>query len=270
MPKLSAFADEIGPEPDVQIENLKKNGVGFIELRGVWGKNVMALSDDEVRTFKQMADDAGIGFSAVGSPLGKYPIDGKLEEQVEATKRAVDIAGMIEAPYIRIFSFFPPESGGSILDHEAKVMDWLAALCKVAEPTGVKLAHENEKNIFGELGADCLKIHQQVTSPALVGCFDFSNFAQAGEDVWECWQLLKGHVAYFHIKDYSRELKRVVPAGEGDGDMARILKDAVGAGFDDFLTLEPHLSKAEASYGVTSPDKFVTAVNALKKVLAGI
>lgn len=269
MPKLSAFADEIGPEPEVQIAELKKNGVGNIELRRLRGKNVMDLADDEVREFKKMASDAGIGFSGVGSPLGKYPIDGKLKEQIDATKRALEIADMIGAAYIRVFSFHAPE-GGNILDHEAKVMDWLRAICEVCEPTAVKLAHENEARIFGEKGRDVLKIHQQVQSPALVGCFDFANFASAGEDVWECWRLLKDEVEYFHVKDYDKSKRQVVPAGEGDGEVKRILKEAFDNGFDNFLTLEPHLSKAGANYGATSPEKFARAVDALKGILAEI
>ncbi len=268
MAKLSAFADEISPEAEVQIAELKKNGVGFIELRGLRGKNVMALTDAEVREFKKMASDAGIGFSAVGSPIGKYPIDGKLEEQIDLTKRAIEIAGMIGAPYVRIFSFFPPQ-GGDILKFEGRVMEWLGALCKVAEPTAIKLAHENEARIFGEKGAECLKIHQAVKSPALVGVFDPANYAVAGENVWECWEKVRPYIRYFHIKDYSRARKMIVPAGEGDGDIPRILKDAASRGFDSFLTLEPHLSKAAASYGVTSPELFATAVRALRGVMAG-
>ena len=38
-----------------------------------------------------------------------------------------------------------------------------------------------------------------------------------------------------------------MPAGEGDGDIPRILKDAAADGYDGFLALEPHLAKAEHS-----------------------
>ena len=64
--------------------------------------------------------------------------------------------------------------------------------------------------------------------------------------------------------------RTVVPAGAGDGAVARILGEAYGAGFDGFLTLEPHLNAATDSYGRTSPARFKVAADALKQVLAGL
>ena len=81
--RISAFADEISDSLEEQIKNLQLNGVGYIELRGVWGKNVLALSNDELSMVKKKASDEGIGFSAVGSPLGKFPLDGDFSEQME-------------------------------------------------------------------------------------------------------------------------------------------------------------------------------------------
>jgi sugar phosphate isomerase/epimerase len=267
MVKLSAFADEVGADLDLQIAELRKNGVGNIEIRGVWGKNVMKLTDEEVRAVKARARDAGIGFSAIGSPLGKFPIDGDLQEQLDGTRRAVEIAQLVGAPYIRVFSFYPPE-GGDITAFEDKVMDWLNAMVEVAKGSGVQLAHENEARIFGEKADNALKVHQRV--PGLAGVFDPANYAVAGEDCWECWKTVGKHITYFHIKDFSRGRKSVVPAGEGDGKLAQVLKAAFDRGFDNFLTLEPHLSHAGAMYGRTSPELFATAVKALKGILAGI
>ena len=42
------------------------------------------------------------------------------------------------------------------------------------------------------------------------------------------------------------------------------------AGFDGFLTLEPHLNVAASGYGRTSPARFKVAADALKQVLAGL
>src|SRR5690242_18010153 len=109
MPKISAFADEISDDLDEQIHNLQANGVGYIELRGVWGKNVLALSEAEIREVKRRASASGIGFSAIGSPIGKFPLDGDFSMQVEALKIALDYAQILEAPYIRLFPFYIPE-----------------------------------------------------------------------------------------------------------------------------------------------------------------
>ena len=68
---LSAFADEISPDPLEQIAVLKACGVRFIEFRSIDKTNVLKLSDARLREFKSMLDGEGLGLSAVGSPVGK-------------------------------------------------------------------------------------------------------------------------------------------------------------------------------------------------------
>jgi sugar phosphate isomerase/epimerase len=267
MTKISAFADEIGDDLDIQISQLKANGVGFIELRGVWGKNVMALSPAEIREIKQRAEDAGIGFSAIGSPLGKFPLDGDFNAQIEGVKKALDYAQALNAPYIRLFSFWIP-NGEDPAKYRAQVMDWLGQLVAIASTTPIVLAHENEKGIYGDTGERCLDLYTSLASPSFTGIFDFANFVQCGERPYaDCWKKLQAYITYFHVKDALLDSGKVVPAGEGDGDVAKILGEAFAAGFDNFLTLEPHLSIAEASYGRTTPELFQTASRALFRIL---
>lgn len=269
MYKISAFADEISDDLDAQIENLLANGVGYIELRGVWGKNVLALSEAEVREVKRRASGSGIGFSAVGSPLGKFPLDGNFSEQIDGLKKALDYAQILEAPYIRMFSFYIPDEDPAA--YRSQVLDWLRQMIVEAEKTPIILAHENEKGIYGDTGARCLDLYTSLQSPAFTGIFDFANFVQCGQHPYaDCWFKLRPYTSYFHVKDALYGSGQVVPAGQGDGDVATILTEAFASGFDNFLTLEPHLSVAEASYGRTTPDLFRTAADALKRILAQV
>jgi sugar phosphate isomerase/epimerase len=270
MNKLSAFADEIGDDLSLQLSTLKANGVDNIELRGVWDKNVLKLTEPEIRRVKKEAGDSGIGFSAVGSPLGKFPLDGDFDEQIDDLKRALDYAEIIGAPYIRMFSFHIP-SGDDPATHRSQVLDWLAKMAEIAEKTTIILAHENEKGIYGDTGDRCLDIYNSIQSKSFTAIFDFANFVQCGEKPYaDCWLKVREYVTYFHIKDAMLADGKVVPAGKGDGDVKTILSEAYGAGYDNFLTLEPHLSVAEANYGKTSPDLFATAVTALKTILSDI
>jgi len=269
MPKISAFADEISPDLEVQIETLQANSVGYIEFRGVWNKGVLDLSEQEVRQVKQRASEAGIGFSAVGSPLGKFPIDGDFSQQMDALKRALDYAQILEAPYIRMFSFY-----GTLEDppaYRGKVLDWLGQMAAEAEKTPVVLAHENEKGIYGDTGDRCLDLYSSLSSPAFTGIFDFTNFVQCEQRPYQdCWLKLRPYIRYFHVKDALLENGKVTPAGQGDGDVEKILGEAFTAGFDNFLTLEPHLSVAEKNYGRTTPELFHTAAQALYGILARV
>ena len=267
--RVSAFADEIGDELDEQLDVLAANDVGNIELRGVWGKGVLDLSADEVRRVKDAARQAGVGFSAVGSPIGKFPVAGDFGEERERMQRALEYAALLEAPFVRIFSYYIPE-GEDAANHRGQVLDRLGALAELAEPSGVRLAHENERAIYGDTGDRVLDLLDSIRSPAFTGIFDFANFVVCGEDPYRCWQQVRPHIAYFHVKDAVAATGSVVPAGEGDGAVARILGEAYAAGFDSFVTLEPHLDVAGASHGRTSPARFAVAAAALRSVLAGI
>src|SRR5512133_4342760 len=201
MLNISAFADEISADLDEQIAALKANGVGWIELRGVWGKNVLDLSEAEISRVKQRASENGLGFSAIGSPLGKFPLNGNFHQQMDGLKRALDYAQILEAPYIRMFSFYTPD-GEDPSTHRAEVIDWLKQMIVEAEKTPVVLAHENEKGIYGDTGARCLDLYTTLRSPSFTGIFDFANFVQCGQRPYQdCWGKLHPYIRYFHIKD---------------------------------------------------------------------
>ena len=270
MNMISAFADEISDDPELQIATLKASNVGNIELRGVWGKNVLSLSEDEIKEIKKIATDNGLGFSAIASPLGKFPLDGDFNLQMEALKKALDYAAILEAPYIRMFSFFIPD-GQDPANVRPQVIDWLGHMIHEAEKTSIILAHENEKGIYGDIGERCLDLYTTLASHSFTGIFDFANFVQCSQRPFEdCWLKLEPFITYFHIKDALLESGKVVLTGQGDGDIEIILHQAFMNGFNNFLTLEPHLSLAEANYGRTSPELFQTAAAALYDILGKI
>ena len=62
---LTGFADEIGPDPQLQIDTLSAVDVRFLELRAVGGKSVLDLDADEAAVFKRMLDAADIGVSSI-------------------------------------------------------------------------------------------------------------------------------------------------------------------------------------------------------------
>ncbi len=266
MAQISAFADEISNDFGEQLAVLTETGVDHIELRGVWGKNVLKLTPREIRDVRAAADAEGIGFSAIGSPLGKFPLDGDFNQQLEGVRTALEYAQILEAPYIRLFSYHIPK-GDDAADHRTQVMDWLGQLAAEAEKTDVILAHENESGIYGDTGERCLDLFQTLGSPSFTGIFDFSNYAVGGEDLLANWELLRDHTTYFHIKDFDVTARRVVPAGDGNGHLEPILRDAYSRGFDSFLSLEPHLNE---DYGATGAERFRAAAAGLDRVLAAI
>ena len=143
----------------------------------------------------------------------------------------------------------------------------MAEKARIAADRGVTLFLENEKGIYGDTAARVLEILESVNSPALAHAFDPANYCEVGQSIDEAWPLLRKRTAHIHVKDYDPALKKNVPAGKGEGQIPRIIAEAVADGFTGFCTLEPHLVVAEAMYGFTGPERFGEAAQALQVAL---
>lgn len=278
---LSAFADEIDPELDVQMDVLEQHGISYIEMRGVNGKNITQHSQEEVKGIKKQLDKRGFRISAVGSPIGKINITDDFGPHLELFRHTLEIAKILETRYIRMFSFYIPE-GEKPETYRDEVMDRWRRFLDAAEGTGITLLHENEKGIYGDTPQRCLDLVKEMDSENLKLIFDPANFVQCDVETYpEAYELLKEHVVYLHIKDAVYSDHHVVPAGQGDGKVKEILESLYKRGFDGFLSIEPHLwnfvgfaelenRKAETSAEDSGPDKFAIAAYALKKLIKEI
>ena len=103
---FSAFADEASASVKEQIAACKKNGIDYIELRNCDGKNISDFTVDEAKELKKVLDEGGIRVSSIGSHYGKIEITDDFGPHFEAFKNTVEVAKILEAKYIRIFSFY--------------------------------------------------------------------------------------------------------------------------------------------------------------------
>jgi 3-dehydroshikimate dehydratase len=266
MLKLSAFADEISPDLNEQIRTCKENDVTHFELRGVNNKNVMDFDPPLRAEIRTKLRENGMGVICIGSPIGKVKINDPWQPHFDRFKLAVELAEYFEAPFIRIFSYYPPDNGQDIRKHRDEVVRRMSAKVDYISSHNVVLVHENEKLIYGEHGSECLDLMKAIKSPKLRTAFDFANFVEAGDRPSENWPLLKPYTVHIHIKDCRKSDGKMVPAGQGDGEIGPILKDAYANGYRGFLTLEPHLSQGGQFSGFTGPTLFKVAVDALKEV----
>jgi 3-dehydroshikimate dehydratase len=264
---LTGFADEISPELEEQLDVLESQGIKHIEFRGVWSKNVLKLSDDELQRVKSEMDRRGFRVSSIGSPIGKVGIKDDFQEHLQDFEKAIKAAHFFNAPYIRIFSFFIPE-GEAPAVYKDEVIARMKELTKRAEQADVILLHENEKEIYGDTAERCLDIHEAVDSKYLRCAFDPANFVQCGVKPYtDAYPLLEKYIEYVHIKDALSDGGKVVPAGEGDGQVLEVLTSLKSNGYSGFMSLEPHLSAAGTFSGFSGPDLFIVASKALKELL---
>ena len=133
MLKLAAFADEIGPELDDQIRVCRDNDVTHFELRGVRGLNVLDFPADLRNEIRTKLRDNGMGVASIGSPIGKVKIDEPWDEHFDRFKIAVELAQFFAAPFIRIFSYYPPTQGGDIEQHRDEVIRRMQAKVEYIE-----------------------------------------------------------------------------------------------------------------------------------------
>lgn len=240
--KLSGFADEIDASLAAQISGLKGLGMGYVEMRGVDGQNLISHTDEKVKDIKKILDSEGIKLSALGSPLGKIGIDDDFAPHMEAFKRAIEIAHMMECPNIRMFSFYLPE-GCNPEDYEGRVFDRINSFVEYASANEAVLLHENEKGIYGAKAKECKKLMENFYGDHFKAVFDFANFVQCHQDTLEAYEMLKQYVHYIHVKDAKWADGSVVPVGYGDGNVAKILQQLFASGYNGFLSLEPHLAE---------------------------
>ena len=239
---ISGFADEIDPQLDKQLEVVKNLGIEYICFRAADGKGVAEYTVDEVaQSVKPRLDAAGVKVSSLGSPIGKIDIDDDdaYAKQLAQLEELCKICNLLDCKYIRMFSFWMVNKNPD--DWKDEVLKKLRGFADIAARYGVILIHENEKDIYGDTADRCKVILDELASPNFKAAFDFANFVQVGEDTQRCWELLKDHVGYIHIKDAVAGKNENVVCGTGDGKIAQILAEAIDGGYEGFLTLEPHL-----------------------------
>ncbi|HCJ01628.1 MAG TPA: hypothetical protein DHV31_01920 [Clostridiales bacterium] len=268
MIKLCAFADESADRIEGQIAALKRNNIPYLEIRNVNGKNVMDLTDEEAKEIRRLLDEAELKVWSIGSPIFKKDINLPAEQHLADARRGCELAKILGAENIRMFSFYNAETA-----HE-KMLDLLKKIVEIGKEYGIKMCHENDKGLYGDNLARTKEVLD--ATPGLYYVYDPANFLQVGEKAADTLAQLAPRAYYFHIKDVVTETGELVPAGYGDGDLhglVRSIKD------DKVLTVEPHL-KIFAGYVLndktvlktkfkfeSNVEAFDAAVAAIKKIL---
>ena len=241
--KISGFSDEIASDFTTQLKTVKELGMNYISLRAIDGHNISQFTANTIQDqVIPKLEQWGIAVSSIGSPIGKIYIDDEVsfQQQLIELEELCKIAKLLNCDYIRIFSFYIPKDK-NFDNYKVQVVEKLQQFAEIAASHHVTLLHENEKDIFGDIGRRCKTILDEVASDHFKAIFDFANFVQCGEDPQNCYDLLSHYVDYIHIKDAVYKDNLNVVCGTGDGQIAAILKQFFNNGYCGFLTLEPHL-----------------------------
>jgi sugar phosphate isomerase/epimerase len=116
---LSLVTDEIDQDLGRALDVARELGVRQVELRTLWGKNVIALDDDEVERARRLLRARGMAVGLVGTSIFKcflwddrrrpvrdayFPQELSFDEHAALVEPALRLAERLGAPCIRIFS----------------------------------------------------------------------------------------------------------------------------------------------------------------------
>jgi sugar phosphate isomerase/epimerase len=268
---LTGFADEAAADIDGQIRATKELGWKNIESRNVNGKNIHDISDREFDIVCGKLADAGIKINCFGSTIANWgkkitePFDSSLAE----AKRAVPRMQKSGCKLIRIMSFAVLEDRESNDQMEQERFRRVRQLHKMFADAGLTAVHENCMNYGGMGWTYTLKLIENV--PGLKLVFDTGNPVFTDDRTkskpypkqssWEFYSHVKEHIEYVHIKDcvwdWAAGKPKFTFAGEGNGDVKRIVEDLLKSGYDGGISMEPHLA-------VVFHDKTVKSEDAVK------
>lgn len=248
---LSGFADEAAENIDGQIQATKDAGLSHIDLRGLDGYNISELPLDHAETVAKKLSAAGLTVGMFGSPIGKIDITEDMSTDLNKLRHLRALSDVFSVKKVRVFSYFN-KSEKPMDQWQTECLKRLGQLKELAGELGLSLYHENERHIFGDVCWQVEAIAAELRDPGEPGSagtfrmlFDFDNFNQSGDDVYENWTKLKDVTDAFHLKDSDKDLQHV-PMGTGQSHAQKILGEALQRGWQGHLALEPHLARSPA------------------------
>ncbi len=255
---ICLITDEVSSSLDEGLAFAREEGIGTIDLRVVDGRNVLALSREELAGAARRVRAAGLSVSCLCTPLLKWSPPGKsarttgdqfgfeLGDRVprDLYAKAFAVAEVLGARNLRVFSYLAYD--GYRLDDLREPIEDLLVL---AEKFDMKVHVENEGvcNIAGFAELEALMTAYR--HPRLKALPDIANaYVKSMPPSAADLARLLPFADMLHIKDYANASRRFVAVGEGDIPIANLLAATLPAREAPLtLTIETHASSEPAA-----------------------
>ncbi len=256
--RVSVINDEISQDFGHVCEVASQEfGMGWIELRGMWKKNIVNLDEKEVAEARRLIDKYQLKVTDIASPLFKVDWPGapkskfsegksfnanfSLSQQDEVLERAIAMAKSFGTDRVRCFDFWRLDDQSP---YRAAINDKLREAAAKAEKSGIILVLENEPACNTATGAESAKVLSAVQTPAFMLNWDPGNAAASGEIPYpDGYNLLpKNRIGHCHCKDTVRKGKNYdwAPMGGGFIDWAGQYRALKRDGYHFAVSLETH------------------------------
>jgi sugar phosphate isomerase/epimerase len=267
---FTGFADEAGQNLETQIKVTKALGWRHIESRSLQidgeKANIHDISEASFEKAVRMLHEGKISINCFGSAIANASkkITDPFEITLKEVHRALPRMQKLGAKLIRIMSY--PQISGTTDQMEEERFHRLREIQKIFSDGGIQPVHENCHNYGSISWKHSLKLLENVPGLKLVydtgNCLVEDDITQSKphpkQSSWDFYKNVKDHIAYIHIKDgiFDPSLGKCkwTFAGEGQGDVHRILTDLLSGGYSGGISIEPHLT-LKLSDSTTSPEE---------------
>jgi sugar phosphate isomerase/epimerase len=220
--RVAVINDEISQDFGHAAEIVSKEfGLQWIELRGMWNKNILQLDAKEIaearnvleRTKLRVTDIASPVFKVdwPGAPISKFSpkrdtfnADFTFAQQDELLERSLEVARAFNTDRVRIFDFWRLDDAAA---YRHAIDEKLREAADKAAKKNVVLILENEHECNTGTGAEAARTLSAVKAHNLMVNWDPGNAAMRGEvpypDGYE--KLPKNRIGHVHCKDIQKK-----------------------------------------------------------------
>jgi sugar phosphate isomerase/epimerase len=268
--KIAVISDEISQDFDHACAIASKEfGLQWVELRGMWNKNLQALTQAEITEALKILAKHNLQVTDIASPLFKVDWPGApksphspkedsfgakntFKEQDVVLEQSIALAKEFKTDKVRCFDFWRLDDVKPYRDAIDRKLDEAAETCG---KRGVLLVLENEFACNTATGREAARTLGAVTSPHLALNWDPGNAVMRGEfDAYPAaWDMLpKNRIHHCHVKNAVKNTSGKVewaPVGTGIIDWTAQFRALAKAGYRDAVSLETHW------HGATTPEE---------------
>ncbi len=258
--RLAVINDEISPDFERACQVVSQEfGLGWIELRSMWNKNVTELSEKEIADSQKILAEHKLKVTDIASPLFKtdwpgaprssqseardqFHADFDASAQDKLLDKCIALAKTFGTDRIRCFDFWR-------LDHQkpyrAAINAKLQQAAERCEKAGLVLLLENEMSCNTATGEEAAAVLKAIPNQNFMLNWDPGNAAAIGSTPYPTgYDLLpKNRIGHCHCKDVVRKPDHKYDwAAVGDGiiDWVGQLQALQRDGFRYGLSLETH------------------------------
>lgn len=258
--KLSVITDEISHDFGHALEIASQEfGLGYVELRSMWKKNVINLDEKETAEARKLLVKYGLQVTDIASPLFKtdwpgapiskyspkepqFGADYSFAEQGEVLERSIAAAKALGTDRVRCFDFWRLENAKPFREGiNAKLRDTAAQVA----PKKITLLLENEFGCNTATGAEAASTMRAVEAPNFQLNWDPGNAAYRGEIAFPegFAGIPKERIGHMHCKDVVHKADGTfewAAMGHGLIDYVGQFRALMKAGYQGTMSLETH------------------------------